>query len=111
MLPLILLVLFLIFLNYEIFENTSCSKEPFTTGHIPPFNEDEYNLHNPDMEYYFDNTGRKGTLFNISKPPSVEDLILKKKPEKFSYFNAIVDKLEIYPEDVYNDCNPLPPMI
>lgn len=119
MIRLILLILMLLFLNNEIF-NTSVKKkkkhcclyltpridkpEIFISGQsIAPFNHDEYKLLNPDMEYYYDETGRKGNLFRKQNYNEAKSLEINKP--KFDNVNSVLNKLEIYPEQVYNLCN------
>jgi hypothetical protein len=115
MIRLILLILLLLFFNDEIFSTNQKSvksnnylnnlekTEPFMSGlTIAPFNEDEYNLWNPDFEYYFDKTGRKGTLFS-SQDITINE-IPKIKIKKFDNVNSILNKLELYPPEIYNSC-------
>jgi hypothetical protein len=118
MIAFVLLILLLLFFNQEMFGKAAvplydnkCQKESFTSRYIAPFHEDDYNYTNPDMEYYFDKTGRKGTMFRMLEPLEKEDLILTKKLKKKDYFNAIVNKLELYNENIYNNCNSIPSII
>lgn len=117
MLALILLILILLFLNQEVF-NTPYkyvkSQEGYNQGYINPFHEEEYNISGPDNEYYYDLSGRKGIMFRIipeSTDGTKQDDILnnpEKTPEKKDHFDAILNKLEIYNENIYNNCNKLP---
>lgn len=119
MIRFILLILILLFINDEIF-NTSTKKEKkhyyinipprdnkpegFISGQqIAPFNHDEYELLNPSMEYYYDRTGRKGNLFR--KQNNNETISLEINKPKFDNVNSVLNKLEIYPEKIYNTCN------
>ena len=113
MIQLVLLIVILLFFNDEIFNtnkihnDVSCTNsDAFMSGVvIPPFNEDEYNLWNPDFEFYFDKTGRKGILYNnLDIDINTNDEYPKKQHEKFDNVNSILNKLEIYPPEIYNSC-------
>ena len=65
--------------------------------------EDEYELLNPSMEYYYDRTGRKGNLFRKQDNNKTNSLEINKA--KFDNVNSVLNKLEIYPEQIYNTCN------
>jgi hypothetical protein len=113
MIRLILLILLLLFFNDEIFSTNQKNKylnnlektEPFMSGlPIAPFSEDDYNLWNPDFEYYFDKTGRKGTLFSSQDIAINEMPEIKIKIKKFDNVNSILNKLELYPPEIYNSC-------
>ena len=102
MISLILLIMLLLFFNNEIFNKTnSTSREPFVNTHIPPFNDDEYRYINPDMDYYTDFDGLKGTMYRELDPLIKEDSILTQSPPRNNNFNSVVNKLELYPESFY----------
>ena len=107
------MIIILLFFNQEIFGsdpqyiyNKRCkNNESFVNSHIPPFETDEYTLDNPDMDYYFDKTGRKATMYRELGNLAKEESVLNKVPKKIDNFNSIINKLEIYDEDIYNQCN------
>lgn len=119
MIRFILLILILLFINDEIFDTSTKKKkkyyylnlpprnnkpEGFISGQqIAPFNHDEYELLNPSMEYYYDRTGRKGNLFRKQDNNKTNSLEINKP--KFDNVNSVLNKLEIYPEQIYNTCN------
>jgi hypothetical protein len=92
----------LLFFNNEIFNKSKSMRiDPFVNNHIPPFNDDEYSYINPDMDYYRDFSGLKGTMYRELNPLTKEDSILTTPPKKNNNFNSIVNKLELYPESFY----------
>lgn len=117
MIRIILLILMLLFINNEMFMPVKKEKtyrlylppkndkpEFFISGqHIAPFNYDDYELLNPSMEYYYDRSGRKGNLFR--KQNYNEANLLEMNKPKFDNVNSVLNKLEIYPEQIYNSCN------
>jgi hypothetical protein len=111
MIELISLILILLFFNQEVFKKTSnkCIKkqEGYNQGYINPYHTEEYNTAGPNNEYYYDLTGRKGTMFRILPPINNPESVLKPPEKKEDHFNCVVNKLGIYNEDIYNTCNQL----
>jgi hypothetical protein len=107
---LILAVIFvMIFLYNESNNNSVLCKSVndgfITSQHVAPFNVDNYRLNNPDTEYYYDRSGLKGNLFkNYQLLPNNDKPEIDKpeidKPE-IDNFNSVINKLELYYEDVY----------
>lgn len=95
----------LLFFNNEIFSNlTSTTREPFVNTRTPPFNDDEYRYITPDMDYYREFSGLKGTMYRELGPLTKEDSILTPPRQKNNNFNSIINKLELYPESFYTMC-------
>jgi len=102
---LVVLILFLLFLNSEIF------KKPKLIGCVEPFSEEAYpvgfgNSFNPNSrsnDYFYDRTGMKGTLFSKLSPVDIYEPIKKEIVPILSQLE-VSHKLEIYPEAFYQNC-------
>jgi hypothetical protein len=105
---LVVLILFLIFLNNEIFNKTP----PQTSyRNVEKFSEEAYpigygNSFNPNSrsnDYFYDRTGLKGSLFRKMSPIPIYESE-KKEPVPIMSQNDIVHKLELYPIQFYEPC-------
>lgn len=68
--------------------------------HVASFNSDNYELNSPDNDYYYDRSGLKGNLFKKYPVLTTENKQIIHKKE-IDNFNSIINKLELYYEDVY----------
>lgn len=110
---LIILILFLLYMNYELFGgyplglksnyyNESFSEESYPIG--------EGNYFNPNSrsnDYFYDRTGMKGSVF-IDVVEALDSKITKEntkenKPPALSQLDMSY-KLELYPLGMYTDC-------
>jgi hypothetical protein len=108
------LVLFLLFLNAEIFQSVHPSQTDrrfnSRTSRI-----EALSVEMPDREYYYDKTGMKGTLFNplpelkymlpnsvIHEPDYTQ--IAGSQLELIEHDEQIIKQLGIYPENLYARC-------
>ena len=92
---LIVLAVFLVFLNGEIFPRQSNShRERFLGEYTPAYNP------NGSNDYYYDRTGLKGTMF-VSGEKKYE---LPEEVEPQNSYGKTVKKLELYPETFYSEC-------
>ena len=80
-------------------------REGFNQGYINPYHLEEYNSSGPDVEYYYDRSGLKGSLFKILPSLQIPDRIIKPSIKKEDHFNCVMNKLELYNDDIYNDCS------
>jgi hypothetical protein len=102
---LVILILFLLFLNSEIFN------KPKPVGFVEKFSEEAYplsfgnsfNSNSRNNDYFYDRTGMKGTLFSKLPPVDTHDPI-KKEIVPTSSQLEVSHKLEIYPEAFYQKC-------
>jgi hypothetical protein len=102
---LVVLILFLLFLNSEIF------KKPKSIGCVEPFSEEAYpvgfgnsfNSNSRSNDYFYDRTGMKGTLFSKLSPVDIYEPIKKEIVPILSQLE-VSHKLETYPEAFYQNC-------
>lgn len=99
---LIVLILVLLFLNKEIFNNHPSKKctEPMSVE-MPDDQEPSFNPNSRSNDYYYDRTGMKGSLFNILGKSKY--MLPKVTPRKLDY-NKTIHDLELYPEQFYSEC-------
>lgn len=91
---LIFLVIFLLFLNYRLFP------EKFSESSYPVDDGQEFVNNSRSNDYYFDNTGLKGYMYNASKKYES-----KPEPTKTPLKYKVIDaKLDLY----HSNCNPEP---
>ena len=104
---LVILVLFLLFLNAEIFQST-----PFGNSHtdqtealsveMPDGESPSFNSNSRNNDYYYDKSGMKGTLFNtLSEPKYMLPSPVIYEPN----YSQAIKKLGIYPENFYARCS------
>lgn len=108
---LIILILFLLYMNNELFSNTNYNLKDnykyyeYFSEESYPVGEGSYyfNPNSRSNDYFYDRTGMKGSVFiDISEEPVFDKEY--KKPVILSQIDAVY-KLGLYPEDIYiNDC-------
>ena len=92
-------------------QNANEKKELFSQVYDSPYIKEDGN-DSINADYYYDKSGLKPTMYRLLPPLMVDQPIpeLQKKLQKEDHFNSIVNLLGIYDQDVYQNCNPVPPM-
>jgi hypothetical protein len=102
---LVILILFLLFLNTEIFNTDIAPRcvEKFSEESYPVGGGNSFNSNSRSNDYYYDRTGLKGSVF--TNPTSLPIYKMPKKEISRSLSQlGVVHKLEVYPESFYNNC-------
>jgi hypothetical protein len=101
---LIVLIIFLLFLNKELFAKPDNSKKcvESLSVEMPDSEAPSFNPNSRNNDYYYDRTGMKGILF---KPLSDKKKYMMPNEEPLVLdYHKTIRKLELYPEKFYAKC-------
>jgi hypothetical protein len=100
---LIFLVIFLLFLNSEIFD----AREGFSEESYPVGDGNHFNSNSRSNDYYYDRTGLKGSMYNILEPTATYKVSKDIEPPILNT-NQLIDTLGLYRGSPNNCFTPMP---